>query len=985
MIYFIKIFLITFLFSFNNENKNHKNKNTQNINAQTKLNLFIKEINNNNKVDSLYQTLTLPQKIGQLFMIRAYSDGKNEKIKETLSLIKKYHIGGICFFQGSPTRQVKLNNEYQKKSKIPLLVAIDGEWGLGMRLDSTLSYPRAMTLGAIQNDSLIEKMGEQVAEQCKNIGIHINFAPVADINNNAENPVIADRSFGEIITLVNQKSLAYMKGMQKKGLITTAKHFPGHGDTDTDSHELLPIIKKTTDNLENLELKPFQNLIDNQIKGVMVAHLKIPAWDSIPTSVSKKVITNILQETLNFQGLIFTDALEMKGIAGYFPNGVLEMKALEAGVDVLLIAADVPTSSEYLQNQYKKGILKEEILAKKVKKILKAKIEAGLFENKKVEKFNTKILHKPEYYALIEKLFQSSITLLKNESNFLPLQTPFPYPIASLSFNTKEKTEWQKEMDLFGNVTHFNIDKNATLEQYDSLLVALKAFPLTIIGVNQMNKKRKENYNFSVFQRKFTEKISAIRNTCVLVFGSAYSLTFDKNSSVKSVICAYEDNIYTQRAAIQSVFGALKPQGKLPISVDIFPQGTGLSFPEKENILKSNHPAGTEISLDSLAKINILIENGMKEKLFSGAQIAIIHKNKLIFQKNYGKTAFKKQFNPQNITENHLFDVASLTKVLATLPAVMYLYEKGKLNLEEKVSFYLDELKNTNKNDITIKELLTHQSGLEPYQPHYKKTLLNKKPNPIWYQNKSSSQFSLEVAENLFAKNEIKDSLWAWSVACKRTPRNQNGLHKYEYSDINFYFLKKICDKLLEKPTEIFVNEYLYQPLGLQKTTFNPLQKFSKDMITPTETDTYFRMQTIRGYVHDQGAAMHGGIAGHAGLFSTAKEVAILMQVFLQNGKIGDRIFFQPETIQMFIKPHFEGNRRGLGWDRIDKINIGYIPNRASDVSFGHSGFTGCVAWADMKKDLIFVFLSNRVHTQVRKDDKFVKEHFRRKLMNLVF
>ncbi len=984
MFYFLKISLFVLLSSLS-----YTDKNTKNISLQKNKNPYIQQIKNEDidkKVDSLYQKLTLRQKIGQLFMVRAYSNDKTEKNKEILSLIRKYNIGGICFFQGSPTRQVKLSNEFQKNSKIPLLMAIDGEWGLGMRLDSTLSYPRAMTLGAIKDDNLIVKMGEQIAEQCQKIGIHINFAPVADVNNNAENPVIADRSFGEMTELVNQKSLAYMKGMQNKGLITTAKHFPGHGDTDTDSHELLPTIKKTNENLENIELKPFKNLIDNQIKGVMVAHLKIPAWDdSLPTSLSKKIITDILQTKLNFQGLVFTDALEMGGIAGYFPDGMLEMKALEAGVDVLLIAADVPKSIEYLENEYKKGNLKEEFLAKKVKKILKAKFEVNLFNTKKIEKFNTKSLHKPEYYALIEKLYQSSITLVKNENNFLPLQTPFPYPIASLSFNTKEKTTWQKEMDLYGNVTHFHIQKNSTLAEYDSLLVALKAFPLTIIGVNQMNRKRKENYNFDIFQRKFIEKISTIRNTCVMVFGSPYSLTFEQNSSVKSVICAYEENIYTQRAAIQSVFGGLETTGKLPISVDVFPQGIGLSLPKTNNIFGSGFPSSAEISVDSLAKIDVLMGKALKEKLFSGGQIVIIHKNKLIFEKNYGKTAFKKQFNPQPITENHLFDIASLTKVLGTLPAVMYLYEQGKLNLEEKVSFYLEELKNTNKNDITIKELLTHQSGLEPFQPHYLKTLLNKKPNPIWYQTQKSSQFSLPIADNLFGRNDLKDSLWTWSVTCKRKPRNENGLHKYDYSDINFYFLKKICDKLLEKPTEIFVNEYLYQPLGLQKTTFNPLEKFKKDMIAPTETDTYFRMQTIRGYVHDQGAAMHGGVAGHAGLFSTAKEVAMLMQLFLQNGQIGNRVFFQPETIQMFIKPHFEGNRRGLGWDRKDKVNIGYIPNNASEVSFGHSGFTGCVAWADMKKELVFVFLSNRVHTEVRKEDKFVKEHLRRKLMNLVF
>ncbi|TAH29127.1 MAG: glycosyl hydrolase [Cytophagales bacterium] len=976
MFYFLKTIIFSFLSLINNEDNTPK----KNIITQQNNTLSIDK-----KVDSLYQSLTLRQKIGQLFMVRAYSDQKNEKNKEILSWIKKYNIGGICFFQGSPTRQVKLNNLFQKNTKTPLFIAIDGEWGLGMRLDSTLSYPRAMTLGAIRNDTLIREMGRQIAEQCKIMGIHINFAPVADVNNNAENPVIADRSFGETTALVNQKSLAYMEGMQEKGLIATAKHFPGHGDTDTDSHELLPVIKKTNETLENLELKPFQNLIDNKIKAVMIAHLKIPAWDTLPTSLSKKVITGILQDKLNFQGLVFTDALEMKGIAGYLPNGALELQALQAGVDVLLIAADVPKAVVYLENAYKKGVFTEELLAKKVKKILKAKLEAQLFTKKIIEKFDTKQLHKPEYYALIQKLFKSSITLVKNQDNFLPLQMPYPYPIASLSFNTNQKTNWQKEMELYGNITHFNIPQKANLQQLDSFFVAIKKFPLVIVGINGMNRRRKENYNLSSIQKDFIEKLSKISNTCISFFGSPYSLSLNKNSTDKSIICAYEDNIYTQRAMIQSIFGAEKIEGKLPISVNQFLEGTGLTLLQKENYIASQHSSTSMISPDSLAKIDIMVNKALKQKLFSGGQITIIHQNKIIFEKNYGKTAFKNKFNPQNTTENHLFDVASLTKVLATLPAVMYLYEKGKIDIEQKASFYIDDLKNTNKENITIKELLTHQSGLEPYQPHYIKTLLNKKPNPKWYQNKKSNDFSIAVAENLFAKNGLKDSLWTWTLNCKRTPREKNGLNKYEYSDINFYLLKKICDKLLEKPSEIFVDEYLYQPLGLQKTTFNPLQKFNKNSIALTETDNYFRMQTIQGYVHDPGAAMHGGVAGHAGLFSTATEVAILMDVFLQNGKYGNKVFFQPSTIQTFIKPHFEGNRRGLGWDRIDKVNIGYIPNRASELSFGHSGFTGCVAWADMKKELVFVFLSNRVHPQVRKDDKFVKEHFRRKLMNLIF
>jgi CubicO group peptidase (beta-lactamase class C family) len=499
-----------------------------------------------------------------------------------------------------------------------------------------------------------------------------------------------------------------------------------------------------------------------------------------------------------------------------------------------------------------------------------------------------------------------------------------------------------------------------------------------------MNRRRKENYNFSEIHKNFIKKLGQKTQVGLVVFGSPYSLQNIQNTQF--LICGYEDNIFTQRNIVQSLIGKNKIEGKLPVSIGEFKVGEGLEMmPQTTQTLASSFEGATSVDKDSLQKIDILMKKALKDKLFAGSQVLVIHKNQIIFDKNYGKTAYKKTFNPQNITENHLFDIASLTKVLATLPAIMYLYEQKRFNLEDKVSDYLEDLKNTNKEDITIQELLTHQSGLEPFQAHYKRTLSKNTPSPIFYNKQKNEVFSLKVAENLYARADLKDSLWKWTKQCKRNPKEPNGKYKYEYSDINFYILKKLADKLLNQPAEIFIKKYLYEPLGLKKTTFNPLENTEQKWIVPTEKDTYFRMQTIWGYVHDPGAAMHGGIAGHAGLFSTAKEVGILMQMFLQKGKYGEKQFFKPETIETFIKPPFEENRRGLGWDRIDKMPLSYVPDKASENSFGHSGFTGCMAWADIKYDLVIVILSNRVHPEVKKEDPFVKQHFRRKIMNCVY
>ncbi len=921
---------------------------------------------NSQWVDSVFATLSLDQKIGQLFMVAAYSKFGQSHINEIAYMIKNYHIGGIIYFQGGPIQLAHMNNYFQSISKVPIMSAIDGEWGLGMRLDSTISYPRQVMLGAIQDESLIYDMGYEIANQCKRIGININFAPVADVYNNPKNPVIGVRSFGEDKVKVTQKSFAYMIGMQDNNVLATAKHFPGHGDTDTDSHKDLPIIKHTRQRLDSIEMFPFKNLIESGIGGMMVAHLYIPTIEPTPnlaSSLSSNFITDILKNELKFKGLIFTDALGMQGITDHFEPGVADLKAFMAGVDILLMSEDVSRAFKLIKQAITEGTITEEVLNQRVKKILRAKQWMGLNTFKPIKIENIYEDLNSEHAKLINiKLVQSAITLVKDENNLLPFTNLEKTKFASVSIGTGELTNFQTTMSLYADVKHFSIKKDAPVSEYNTLIDKLKDYDMIIVGIHDTKMYSYQTFGITKESIDFVANLSKIKKVVLDIYANPHSLNrFYSLDKVNSILISYEDSELSREMSAQLLFGGIYAEGKLPVNVSTtFPLGTGI-WHEKVR-LKYSIPAELKIDKIELEKeIDSIILGALDTAVFPGCQIMAIKDGVVFYHKSFGylDSEEKKKANTWNI-----YDLASLTKVLATTISLMKLYDKDKFLLSDRIAKYIPELWNTNKEEVIIRDILTHQAQLASWIPFYLRTIDNNgKLKKEFYSDTMSPKYNLKVAKNIYMANEYKDSIYKRIYAVK-----QKEERKYVYSDMGFYLFSKMIDTLAGVTIDKYVNDNFYAPLGAYTLCYNPLTHFNKGVIAPTEDDKVFRKQLLQGYVHDYGAAMLGGVCGHAGLFGNANDIAKVLQMLLQKGYYADRQYIDAATIELFTKKqetNVSGNKRALGFDRCEKGNTGSASYMASEQSYGHTGFTGTMVWVDPKYDFIFIFLSNRINPDI--------------------
>ncbi|HKL07840.1 MAG TPA: glycoside hydrolase family 3 N-terminal domain-containing protein [Bacteroidales bacterium] len=943
-------------------------------------------------VDSIMKELSLEEQIAQLFMVAAYSNKSKSHQEEITTLIEKYKIGGLIFFQGGPVRQAKLTNDYQSVSDIPLLVAIDGEWGLGMRLDSTMSYPRQMMLGALENDSLIYQMGYDIGEQMKRLGIHINFAPVVDINNNPYNPVINVRSFGEDRINVSKKSIAYMDGMKDAGVIAVAKHFPGHGDTHVDSHYDLPLIAHPRERLDSLELFPFQRMIDAGVKGIMVAHLSVPALESdihLPTTLSKPVVTHLLKTQMEFDGLIFTDALNMKGVTKNYQSGDIESMALKAGNDVLLFPEDVPKAIHKIKRRVKAGDIPVERVEESCRKILQAKFQAGLHHNHQQENYvqleNLEDdLNQVMYDVTRRELIKSSITIIQNKNDILPVTSLTKQKFASLAFNTNEITAFQQSLSKYAKVDHYVFDDSQT----DVIYEKLKDYDIVFTSIHNTSFWPAKNYRVNPKHLDFMGNMTQKTKVVFSAFANPYSLRdFQMLQDLDAVLICYDDEPAIQQYAAQAIFGGITISGKLPVTINNqFPAGRGL--PVKKKIrLQFGIPEQAGISSQKLKKVDSIAQIAIDSFATPGCRILAARNGMVFYDESFGYHTYLKN---NKVKEDDIYDIASITKIVATVPALMKLYEQGLFSLEAKLSDFIPELDTTNKGDLQVKDILTHQAQLNGWIPYYyytlqtlfpDKDLLNKRFSEEYpyklgnhsyvaknfmfkkgiYSHQEKEGFTTKVAEDLYIIDSYKDSIFAMI-------RSSNLMDKkeYRYSDLGFYYFYKIIEEYTGTNFQDYVDSCFYKPLGASRTVFFPLEHFKKSAIVPTENDLIFRKQLIHGYVHDPGAAMLGGICGHAGVFSTANDLAKIMQMYLNGGEYGGKQYFKPETIELFTTSPFldEDNRRALGFDKpqMDYSKEGPTFKGISGKSFGHSGFTGTLAWADPEEKIVFIFLSNRIH-----------------------
>lgn len=906
------------------------------------------------------EKMTLEEKIAQLCIVRIHSNYDEKYNQQIVSEIETFQPGGVCFFQGGPMRELELTNRIQAVSKIPLVVSIDGEWGVAMRLDSVTSFPRAMTLGALdeRHDSLIFKMGQEMARQFKRMGIHLNYGPVVDVNNNKNNPVINFRSFGENKDKVVRKSWMYLSGMQSLGVWGCLKHFPGHGDTDVDSHLALPVINKTKEQLIDLELYPYTKLIPQEVNMVMISPLNVPALDSETNSIaliSKPIITDLLKNEMKFEGLVITDGMEMEGLRKHFPtDGEAEIRALIAGNDLLLLPDKLEIVIPAIKKAIEEGRITEQQINEKCLRVLRMKEELGIHQTSPLpaEKLYDH-LNSHSAQMLVSQIEKKALTLVKGKEN-LPLNKTQKSCVVCIG-DENSKDEYSSLSALY-EIPFYFINKEITSTSQSNILSKVEKYDNIILALTDTRQYPKNNYGVTQSSINFINRLAGTKKLHLVIFGNPYILeSFRDTSKFASLVVTYQENLNTFTATLDALYGEIPFEGKLPVTSGVFPVGSGITT----SCTSSLKTAETLLPAKTLHEIDSIAQYGIDQKIYPGCQVMALKNGEVIFQKNYGYTDYEKS---QPIGDQTLYDVASVTKSLATTLAMMKLYDENRYTLQDPISKYLPELKNSNKQNLTIAELLTHTSGLPAFIPFHHPLTLDS--NRYQYLNDIySEKFSIEVAHNLYLNPEYQQEI------AERIKLSKLNTKKYVYSDLGFYYLQKMIESITGQTMDEYVEENFYIPMGLTRTCFNPiLRGIDGTQIAPTENDTIFREQIVRGYVHDQLAALSGGVCGNAGLFSTSEEIAKILIMLTQNGTYGSKRYIKESTVKKFTQTYsiHNCNRRTLGFytPSFDR-DSGIIPSKADKTTFGHQGFTGTVFWCDPVNELIFIFLSNRVHPDV--------------------
>ena len=927
-------------------------------------------------VDSIMAKMNVDQKIGQLFMVAAFSNKDKKHTDFIENLITKHHLGNLVFMQGTSEGHARLINKYQSISEFPMLIAIDGEWGLNMRIKNTINYPYNMALGAIRDDKMITEFGRRIGRHIKRVGIHVNFAPVVDINTNPKNPIIGNRSFGEDKYDVTEKSLQFVKGIQSEGVMACAKHFPGHGDTSQDSHKTLPTVDFSADRIDKVELYPYYKLFAAGLGSIMTAHLSIPSLEpnpQLPTSLSYNVVTKIAKERMNFKGLIFTDALNMKGAANFAKPGEIDLHAFMAGNDILLFPENVPAAIAEIKKALKNKTVSKERLDESVRKILKAKYWAGLnnYQPAVLEDIS-KDVNAIEDMVFNQKLVENSITMIKN-NGVLPINDLGNNKIAYVKLG---KGKDSKFISRLKDYTKIDVISGKNL---DDVLNRLKGYKTVIVGFHTSTGAY-ASYKIPDEELVKLQSIARKHKVVLDIFASPYSLLrFKSFTNIDAILVSYQSSDLAHDVSAQMIFGALDIKGKLPVNInEEFPLNYGLYL---SNINRLGYALPEEVGLDSykLNRIDSIAKVVIDSAMAPGLQVLVARHGKVVYRKNFGYYTYDKK---KKVTNESIYDLASVTKILGGLPMIMKAEEDGKFSLDTPLGDLMPVLKDSNKDTISVKEALSHFAKLKPYIPYYR-VLVEGKNNdlmPKYFHNTKSSKYSIKVASNIYLRTDYLDTIFQLIAEAPQRDKLE-----YKYSGLPFYLFKDYLEKEYKEPLDKLNDENFYAPLGATTLTYNPLNKFRRSDIVPTENDDFFRHQLLQGTVHDEGAAMMGGVSGNAGLFSNSNDVAKMMQMYLQKGYYGGRSYLKPETVDMFNKRYFEeeGVRRGLGFDKPQLDDAMATCGCVSFKSFGHSGYTGTYTFVDPETEIVYVFLSNRVYP-TRNNNKLGREDIRPKVQGLI-
>lgn len=964
--------------------------------------------------DSITALLSLEDQIAQMIMIWGYSNQGPEHEKSVLRQISRYRVGGILFFQGEPAEQVRLTNRYQDASEVPLLIAMDGENGPGMRLGNTMTYPSMMSLGAVSDNRLIYSMGQDIATQFRRLGVQMNFAPVADINNNPFNPVIGTRSFGEQRENVSDKVVAYMQGMQEERLLVAAKHFPGHGDTGSDSHQSLPVIPYGMDRLDSLEFFPFRQAIDRGLTGIMVAHLQVPALDpreNRPTTLSRPAITELLREQMGFNGLIITDALNMKGISEFYDAGEQEVEAVRAGNDILLMPADVGTTIQAVKRAVKNGEITKEQIRQSCRKILLAKHWAGLSDRRPVRTSGLlEDLNLPEYKQHYRELVEHTLTLVRNRGDLLPISGLEHIRLATVTIAGEKGSFVGEITDHYIGGDHYLLSRDDNRQAYDEVIRKLNRYNTIVVNVWNTSTRASRGYGISNETIRLVERLDTTAALVLNVAGVPYALSrFPRLDHLDAIMVSYEDDPLYQQKAMQAIFGGISLSGRLPVSAGkVAKAGTGV-FTGPPVRLGYAEPEDVGMDSDTLQLMEGIIRRAIRDRAMPGCQLLVARKGKVVWNRAYGYHTYRKR---REVRSDDLYDLASVTKVAATTAALMRLRDQGKFHEDSLLGSCLPVPEDCDKAGLRIGDILSHQAGLQPWIPfHYRtiepldtsqRLISNRfsynypfKLGPGAYANRNiryvdgfyassyAPEFPYQAAEHLFVSREIRDSILEW--ICKSPLLSK----EYRYSDLGFFLFQQVIEAKTDTALYPFVWYNFYAPMGASTLGYNPLSRFPAERIVPTENDLFYRKQLLQGYVQDAGAALLGGVSGNAGLFGCANDLAKLMQMYLNGGWYGNRRFIEASTLQKYTScynPNESVNRRGLGFDRpvVNEPEAGPACDSASPHSFGHSGYTGTLVWVDPEQELLFIFLSNRVHPN-QGNYKLIEKNTRTAIQQVVY
>ncbi|MBR6282968.1 MAG: serine hydrolase [Muribaculaceae bacterium] len=934
-------------------------------------------------VEAQLRGMTPEQRVAQLVVMAV--DPKDDA--PTRALVKRYveenRVGGLIYNECSMHELATIANYAQSLATVPLLMTIDGEWGLAMRVQGTLCYPRNLVLGAIDDDRVLYQYGREVARQCRRAGIHVNFAPVLDVNDDPRNPVIGTRSFGESPELVSRHAIAYARGLEDGGVLSVGKHFPGHGSSVEDSHKTLPLINKQMREINTCELVPFRNYINAGLGGILTAHLNVPAIEPSgrPTTMSARCVNELLKQHMGFEGLVFTDALGMAG-AKIGVSGSPCVNALLAGNDVLLMPANADAEVQAVMQAVKQGKLTQRDIDDRCRKVLRYKYALGLSKPQRVaENGLAATVNGGQAQAVNRQLVASSVTVMKNHKHFLPIANLQSRRIAVVTLGGDKgvKAMFHDRADDYASVTKYNLKSGESASalaqkindgRYNVVLVALCTDDAANRAALNTLTRRCDNLVVTLMCKPYDIE------RCAEVITSSH---------VKAVVLTYQGGELAEDFAVQTIFGGNAAQGNLPVSVKCgsktYKAGQGYHYAATR--LGYALPSEVGVNDRLLQQIDSVARLGVRERAFPGCQVVVGRHGKIICNRYYGETDFG---SGVPVDDGTIYGLASVSKATGTISAVMKMYDDGKLKLDEPASRVITELRGTDKADITFRDLLYHETGMPPSlnmwtmmmdKSTYSGILIAEQPDAdhtIKIMNGAYGHKDAHLRTDILSTRQtdrlniaIADGIWGGRVTydsiMQRIYHASLGKKSYKYSCLNFCLLADAVQRLSHAPLNYLVNSYIFAPLGAYHTLYRPLSRFPRDQIAYTENDTYLRRQHIHGYVHDELAAFSGGVQGNAGLFSNANDLAKLLQMWLNGGTYGGVRFYKPSTVETFTTQKSANSHRGLGFDKpvVGDPDASNTCAEATPETYGHTGFTGTSFWVDPKNDMFYIFLSNRV------------------------